>query len=505
MPRASLGGAGEGPCGSASGTGNEANLAMKIPTRPTGKFTGVVLDLPHAGKVILGGLVAQTTETSIYATNAAGIVVKMFDLGCEKPDEISYGPFMGFKLELANYEEIDRVGEVARFVPAYHGAHVDYERKYAGIAMEFLHGQDLKAWCDEGVVPGEEEQWLEEIHRLIYETFAMMRVFHAHGIILLDLKPENIMRLRDGSVRFVDLGAFFTPRHAHDLGSFVYSATPEHAEVLIDVSNLQARVPPSTASDVFSAGVALFELATGASRLFLNESTAQEILESPELYRFSDSQIRDVWKGFPHLQRLLPLIQTQLTEGRLLFADAWHVLKAYLGRKVPGWENLRPPEQDEMLLNTGLTFIQEQLPPLLAWLAEPIARATILRSARLKTMSELMRLVARPIPDEAREDLREHNGYLQYLAALDWPSDFVAGLNAWEIRKEPVGQHWAIGAMTAGHALEDSADLIFLKQASTDASGRRFYRVVDELEADRDAGVRVTLTRILHDRQAWLA
>lgn len=477
---------------------------MKIPTRPPGKFTGVALDLPQAGKVILGGLVAQTTETSLYATTAPGIVVKMFDLACEKADEISYGPFMGFKLELANYEEIHQVLEVARFVPAYHGAHVNYERKYAGIAMEFLHGQDLKAWCDAGVVPGEEEQWLEEFQRSIFETFAMMRVFHAHGMILLDMKPENIMRLRDGSVRFVDLGAFFTPKHAHDLGSFVYSATPEHAEVLIDVSNLQARVPPSTASDVFSAGVALFELATGTSRLFLNENTAQEILATPELYRFADSQIRDVWKGFPHLQKLLPLVQTQLADGRLLFADAWHVLKAYLSRKVAGWENLKPAEQDEMLLNTGLTFIQEQLPPLLAWLAEPIARATILRSARLKTVRDLMRLVARPISDEAREDLREHNGYLQYLAALDWPSDFVAELNAWEISREPVAQHWAIGAMTAGHALEDSAELIFLKAISRDAAGRRFYRVVDELEADHEGAARLTLGRILHDRQAWL-
>jgi serine/threonine protein kinase len=478
---------------------------VKIPSRPPGKFTGLSLELPHAGKVILGGVVAETTETSIYATTAPGIVVKMFDLACEKLDEISYGPFMGFKLELANYEEIHRIPEVARFVPAYHGAHVDYERKRAGIAMEFLHGKDLKAWCDEGVVPGEEEQWVEDFQRSIYETLAMMRVFHAHGIILLDMKPENIIRLRDGAVRFVDLGAFFTPKHAHDLGSFVYSATPEHAEVLIDVSNLQARVPPSTTSDVFSAGVALFELATGASRLFMNESTAQEILATPELYRFSDSQIRDVWKGFPHLQKLLPLVHAQLGEGRLLFADAWHVLKAYLARKAPGWETLRPPEQDEMLLNTGLTFIQEQLPLVLAWLAEPIARATILRSARLKTVSELMRLVARPIPEEARDDLREFNGYLQYLVALDWPSDFVAELNTWEIRREPVSQHWAIGAVTAGHALEDSAELIFLKLSSTDGAGRRFYRVVDEPEADHNDGVKLTLGRVLHDRQAWLA
>ena len=113
---------------------------------------------------------------------------------------------------------------------------------------------------------------------------------------------------------------------------------------MIDASNLQSGVPPTEASDVFSAGVALFEMATGTSRLLISDSTAQEILDAPEIYHFLDSQIGDIWRSFPHLRALLPLVQSQLTERHLLFSELWHVLKAYLARKAPGWESLPIPE-----------------------------------------------------------------------------------------------------------------------------------------------------------------
>jgi serine/threonine protein kinase len=65
--------------------------------------------------------------------------------------------------------------------------------------MEYLDGQDLKSWSEQGVEMGRESQWLEDFRRALFETFAILHVFHAHGIIHLDLKPENILRLRDGA------------------------------------------------------------------------------------------------------------------------------------------------------------------------------------------------------------------------------------------------------------------------------------------------------------------
>jgi serine/threonine protein kinase len=362
----------------------------------------------------------------------------------------------------------------------------------------------LKSWCEQGVEKGQEDQWLQDFRRALYEMLGIIHFFHTHGVILLDLKPENILRLRDGTIRLVDLGAFFTPRHAQDLANYVYSATPEHAEVLIDASNLQTGLPPTEASDVFSAGVALFEMATGTSRLLINDSTAQEILEAPDLYRFLDSQIKDVWHGFPHLRNLLPLVQTQLMERRLLFSELWQLLKAYIGRNAPDWEALAAEQQDQILLATGTTFVMEQLPPELVWLAGPIAQATTLRTVRLKTIADLMRQLAEPITDQVVDDLQQHNGYLQDLAKMDLSLNFITELNTWEVRLNAGSGHWAIAAQVACRPVAASADFVFLQQSHRDAQSHRFYRGVDELEADELQGGKLTLRHLANDRQAWL-
>ena len=83
----------------------------------TGRFAGQRLDLPSLGKVQLTRLFAQTTETAIYCTERSDIVVKVFDLECGNPEEVSYGPYTRFGLELANFEDIINKEALRRFVP----------------------------------------------------------------------------------------------------------------------------------------------------------------------------------------------------------------------------------------------------------------------------------------------------------------------------------------------------------------------------------------------------
>jgi serine/threonine protein kinase len=336
---------------------------MASPAPIPDKHAGLTVNVTGLGRVRLIQALATNPETTLYQTDHPGVVVKVFDLGCGKPDEIGYGPYMNFQSELANFDEIHRAEGLRDYVPAYFGANIDYQAKYAFIAMEFLQGQNLRSWAEEAAARGYGLEALDDLRRATHEVLAILDLFHRCGFVMIDFKPDNIIRLDDGSVRLVDLGAFFTPRHQTSLASFVYTATPDHAEVLIDASNLQAGVPPTPASDVFSAGVALFEMATGDSRLVLNAKTAEEMLQTPSVYRFRDSQIADVWRAFPHLRDSLPLVRSQLQERRLLFSEVWHLLKAYLNAKVPDWESLPPAQQEQLLLTTGTTFILEQLPP----------------------------------------------------------------------------------------------------------------------------------------------
>ncbi len=477
---------------------------MNPTTSQPERHAGLAVNLVGLGQVRLLRALAQNPETALYQTDHAGVVVKVFDLDCGKPDEIGYGPYLNFQAELANFEEIHALESLRSFVPAYYGAHIDYDGKYAFIAMEYLPGQNLRNWAEATATRGYSPELLDALRQSTQEMLSIIDLFHRHGLVLIDFKPDNVIRLDEGAVKLVDMGAFFTPRHRRALGTFVYTATPDHAEVLIDASNLQAGVAPGVASDVFSAGVALFEMATGTTRLQIDPQTAEEMLAAPAMYRFRDSQIADVWKAFPHLRTELPLVQTQLRERRLLFSEIWHLLKAYVATKVPDWESLASDQQDQILLSTGTTFILEQLPAQLAWLAGVIARATVLRSLRAVGMAELVQLLGNPAPEHVQTDLTQHNCLLNYLRTLDLSTEFAIRLNTWDVRLDRPTGHWMIAAPVAGRELADNAGFVYLRRVRTDDEGHTCWHAVDEFEADEQEGIRANLSQLRHNHEAWL-
>jgi len=471
---------------------------------PAGKFTGLTIEVAGVGKVELTEVLKKNAETTIYRTAQPGIVVKTFDLSCGKADEISYGPYLSWGLELANFEDILAIEDLRPLVPAYYGANIDYNKKYAFVAMEYLAGQDLKSWCEEASRAGFEGDWVEEFKEAVYEALSIVTRFHNHGIVLIDFKPDNIIRLREKGIRLVDLGAFFTPRHYRATDKYLYSATPDYAELLIDASNMQVGVPPTEASDIFSAGVALFEMATGDSRLEIDGETADEILSNPAIFLFRDSQIKDIWQSYPHLKDVLPVLETQLRERRILFSELWHLLKGYLAYKLTDWESLPSEQRDQIILATGTTFVMEQLPPQLEWLAGPIAQATVLRSIRLKRVADLMKLIANRVSEVVREDIEHHNCLVQYLRDLQRSVGFVEQLSAWEARFDRETGHWAIAVPVACAQLMDDARFTFLKQAYSDEQGHRYFQIVGDFEADGFQDGKLTAWHLRNDHFAWL-
>lgn len=470
----------------------------------TGRFIGLTIELAQLGKVQLTKLLARNAETEVYLTHDPRIVVKLFDLNCGRADEVSYGPYMEFALEIANFDEIQNLAELKSFVPAYYGANIDYEKKHAYIAMQFLEGQDLTSWCAAGRENGFPPEWVASFREVMYQTLCIMRLFHKFGIILIDFKPDDILFSCEQGVKFVDMGAFFTPRHAEQSQKYVYSTTPDHAELVIDASNVPSGVALTEASDIFSAGVALFEMATGSSRLTIDPALADVILSMPEIYLFRNTQIKDVWRLNPELQEALPLLDTQLKERRILFSEFWLLLKAYLPYQKLEWESLQEGQQDQLVLADGMVLIQEQLPPPLRWLAEPIARSTVMRSVRLKEVAELMNLLALPIVEEIRLDLAEYNCLVQCLHDMDHAGDFIGYLNSWEVRINPESGHWAIGAPVAAVQLAENAPFTFLALTQRDEAGHRFYHIVDDLEADDYESGKLTVWHLQNDHHAWI-
>ena len=122
------------------------------------------------------------------------------------------------------------------------------------IVMELLDGITLKQYMQK---KGGKLAWREALH---FITQIMKALSHAHsrGIIHRDIKPHNIMVLRDGSLKVADFGIARLTSAAQAtltqeaLGS-VHYISPEQARG----SHIDAR------SDIYSAGVVLYEMITG--------------------------------------------------------------------------------------------------------------------------------------------------------------------------------------------------------------------------------------------------
>ena len=122
------------------------------------------------------------------------------------------------------------------------------------IVMELIDGLTLKQYMQRRGTP---LNWREAQH---FITQIMRALSHAHGrgIIHRDIKPHNIMVLRDGSVKVADFGIARVASGGHStltqeaLGS-VHYISPEQARG----SHIDAR------SDLYSAGVVLYEMLTG--------------------------------------------------------------------------------------------------------------------------------------------------------------------------------------------------------------------------------------------------
>jgi serine/threonine-protein kinase len=141
------------------------------------------------------------------------------------------------------------------------------------IAMEFIQGRELKDYFQ-----ANERFATADIVRIMTQILAALGYSHRLGVIHRDIKPANIILLGDGAVKVADFGiAHIESSNMTQVGTVLGTPSYMSPEQIMGL-------PIDGRSDLFSAGVILYQFLTG-ERPFSGSATAtmHKVLEEDPL------------------------------------------------------------------------------------------------------------------------------------------------------------------------------------------------------------------------------
>jgi DNA-binding response OmpR family regulator len=187
------------------------------------------------------------------------------------------------------------------------------------LVMEFFEGGDLsKRLGGQAMAPHEALKFFREL------MFALGDI-HEKGILHRDLKPQNLMFRKDGTLAIVDFGIAKNIAAADRTGAGEVLGTPRY----MSPEQVQGRAL-DLRTDIYSAGVLLFQMLTG-EHLF-DGQTAMEVA-----MHHLNTQPRPLPEHLEAYQRLLDKLVEKDREARFRNADE---VIGFLSRKL---EQEEPP------------------------------------------------------------------------------------------------------------------------------------------------------------------
>lgn len=208
------------------------------------KLEGTLLDDRYLLEKLIGiGGMAIVFRAKDTYTNDNTVAIKMLkdEIACDKT------MLKRFKNEFRVENDIRHTNIVNMYDFCTNG-----EKKY--MVMEYVSGITLKRYLKAKGGPLS----FEEIMSYTIQTLKALKAAHDGGVIHRDVKPQNIMVLRNGLIKVMDFGIAKLPNAEtvtmtdKAIGT-VYYMSPEQASAK----------PIDCRSDLYSLGAMIYELATG--------------------------------------------------------------------------------------------------------------------------------------------------------------------------------------------------------------------------------------------------
>jgi len=187
---------------------------------------------------------------------AMGVVYKAVDPLIDRTVAIKTINLDLSKEELANFEkrfqrEVQSAGKLnhPNIVTVYD---VGRTEGVAYMAMEFLEGKELREILDSGVVLP-----IEKIAHIASQVADGLGFAHEHGIVHRDVKPANVMVMKNGLVKITDFGIAQMSSASRTLSGMVMGSPKYMSPEQVVGQAVDGR------SDIFSLGVVLYEMLAG--------------------------------------------------------------------------------------------------------------------------------------------------------------------------------------------------------------------------------------------------
>jgi serine/threonine-protein kinase len=149
------------------------------------------------------------------------------------------------------FKEAELAGRLSHpSIISIHDVGEDYDLTY--MAMELLEGEDLEHFCEKNsLLP------LRKVLDIIAETADALDYAYTQGVIHRDIKPGNIMLLKNGHIKVTDFGIAKAVSSSQTRTGIILGTPNYMSPEQINGMEIDGR------SDIFSLGIVFFQLLTG--------------------------------------------------------------------------------------------------------------------------------------------------------------------------------------------------------------------------------------------------